>query len=238
MSQPSQSFAAALSDIFLAPRNLFSALPAHRRWTWAALALLLVVQIIATYVFFAPMSAEWIVEQQLAVANLSASEAEAARSTLVAMASNIAHITAASSLLIGVLFPALLALVYFLGERVLAKSRQSYGAWFVIAVWSQMPMLINAIGLIGLSLLAASPEQPLAVANYASLNGMILDLPLGHAWYNWAQAFSLFFIWSSALTAVAARVAQPLAQPIGWGRALLLGALPYLLVFAVWAVLV
>src|SRR3546814_18559511 len=91
------------------------------------------------------MSAEWIVEQQLAVANLSANEAEAARSTLMAMAPNIAHISAASSLLMGVLFPALLALVYFLGERLLSTSRQSYSAWFSISVWAQMPMLLNAI---------------------------------------------------------------------------------------------
>jgi hypothetical protein len=97
-----------------------------------------------------------------------------------------------------------------------------------------MPMLLNALGLIVLSLLAASPDQPLAVANYASLNGLVLDLPLGHPWYNWAQAFSLFFIWSSVLIAIAVRVTQPIA----WGRALLLGALPYVLVFGVWAVLV
>lgn len=234
MSQPSKSLAAALSDIFLAPSSLFGALPSHRSWTWAALALLIAAQIASLYAFFGPMSAEWIVEQQLAVANLPANEAEAARTTLMAMAPNIAHISAASSVLMGVVFPALLALVYFLGERLLSGSRQSYGAWFAISVWAQMPMLLNAVGLIGLSLLAAAPDQPLAVANYASLNGMVLDLPLGHAWYNWAQAFSLFFIWSSALIAVAARVAQPIA----WGRALLLGGLPYLLVFGVWAVLV
>src|SRR3546814_17428340 len=91
----------------------------------------------------------------------------------MAMAPNIAHISAASSLLMGVLFPALLALVYFLGERLLSTSRQSYSAWFSISVWAQMPMLLNAIGLIGLSLLAASPDQPLAVATYASPNGKI-----------------------------------------------------------------
>jgi len=234
MSQPSQSFAAAFSDLFLSPRNLFSALPAHRSWTWAALALLIVAQIVSIYVFFGPMSAEWIVEQQLAVANLPANEAEAARPTLMLVAANIAHITAVSSLLMGVLFPALLALAYFLGERVLLGSRQSYRAWFAIAVWAQLPQLLNAAGLIVLSVLAASPDQPLAVANYASLNGLMLDLPLGHAWYNWAQAFSLFFIWGSVLIAIAVRVAQPIA----WGRALLLGAMPYLLVFGVWAVLV
>lgn len=234
MSQPSKSLAAALFDIFLAPSSLFGALPSHRSWTWTALALLIATQIIAVYAFFGPMSPEWIVEQQLAVANLSANEAEAARATLMAMAPNIAHISAASSLLMGVVFPALLALVYFLGERLLSGSRQSYGAWFSISVWAQMPMLLNAIGLIGLSLLAASPDQPLAIANYASLNGLILDLPLRHPWYNWAQAFSVFFIWSSALIAIAVRVAQPIA----WGRAVLLGALPYLLVFGVWAVLV
>jgi hypothetical protein len=234
MNLSSKNIAAALSDIFLAPSNLFSALPSHRSWAWAALALLIAVQIASIYAFFGPMSPEWIVEQQLAVAGLSANEAEAARPTLMAMAPNIAHISAASSVMMVGLFPALLALVYFLGERLLSGSRQSYGSWFSISVWAQMPMLLNALGLIVLSLLAASPDQPLAVANYASLNGLILDLPLGHPWYNWAQAFSVFFIWSSVLIAIAVRVAQPIA----WGRALLLGALPYVLVFGVWAVLV
>lgn len=234
MSQPSNNFFVGLSDLFLSPRNLFSALPSHRSWAWAALALLIVSQIASIYVFFGPMSPEWIVEQQLAVANLSGNDAEAARSTLMAMAPNIAHISAATTLVMGVLISALLALVYFLGERVLVRSRQSYGAWFAIAVWAQLPMLLNALGLIALSLMAASPDQPLALANYASLNGLILDLPLGHPWYNWAQAFSVFFIWSSVLIAIAVRVAQPVA----WGRALLLGALPYVLVFGVWAVLV
>lgn len=234
MNTPSKSLAAGLSDIFLSPSTLFSALSAHRAWTWAALALLIAVQIVAIYAFFGPMSPEWIVEQQLAVANLSGNDAEAARSTLMAMAPNIAHISAATTLVMGVLISALLALVYFLGERVLVRSRQRYGAWFAIAVWAQLPMLLNALGLIALSLMAASPDQPLAVANYASLNGLVLDLPLGHPWYSWAQAFSLFFVWSAALVAVAVRVAQPVA----WGRALLLGALPYLLVFGIWAVLV
>lgn len=234
MSQPSADLAAGLSDLFLAPRNLFGALPSHRAWTWAALALLIVVQIVSLYVFFGPMSPEWIVEQQLAAANLPASEAEAARATLMAMAPNIAHISAATTLVMSALISALLALVYFLGERVLARSRQSYGAWFAIAVWAQLPMLLNALGLIALSLMAASPDQPLAVANYASLNGVMLDLPLGHPWHNWATTFSLFFAWSIALVAIAARVAQPLA----WARALALAALPYLLVFGIWAVLV
>lgn len=234
MSQPSTNFFAGLSDLFLAPSNLFGALPSHRSWTWGALALLIAAQIVSLYVFFGPMSPEWIVEQQLAVANLSASEADAARSTLMSMAANIAHISAATTLVMGVLISALLALVYFLGERVLAGSRQTYAAWFAIAVWAQLPMLLNALGLIALSLLAASPDQPLAVANYASLNGLILDLPLDHPWHNWAQALSLFFVWSALLIAVAVRVAQPVA----WNRALLLGALPYLLVFGVWAVLV
>lgn len=234
MSQPSTNFFAGLSDLFLAPGNLFGALPSRRAWTWGALALLIAVQIVSLYVFFGPMSPEWIVEQQLASANLPASDAEAARATLMTMAPNIAHISAATTLVMDVLISALLALVYFLGERVLANSRQTYGAWFAIAVWAQLPMLLNALGLIALSLLAASPDQPLAVANYASLNGLILGLPLGHPWYSWAQALSLLFVWSAALIAVAARVAQPIA----WGRALLLGALPYLLVFGIWAVLV
>jgi hypothetical protein len=88
--------------------------------------------------------------------------------------------------------------------------------------------------LIVLSLLSEDPNMPLDLANYASVNALALGLAPGERGYSLASGLNLFYLWSIGLVAVAARQWSGL----DWGRALLLGALPYLLVFGVWAALV
>lgn len=230
----SASAAQALVDIFLSPRALFIALPAHRRWTWIALGLLVLFQIASVYVFFGPMSPDWLVEQQLASADIPANQMAQAKATMLQVAPYTAHIGAAMGVVATVVISALVALVMFAAERVLVPSRQSYGQWYAVTIWAQMPMLLNGLGLIVLSLLAASPDQPLSVANWASLNELLLGLPVGDAWYGWAEAFSLFFLWTIALFAIAIRTAKPVA----WPRALALASLPYVLSFGIWALFI
>ncbi|MEZ5455289.1 MAG: YIP1 family protein [Lysobacteraceae bacterium] len=230
----SASAAQALVDIFLAPRALFTALPAHRRWTWIALGLLVLFQIASVYVFFGPMSPEWLVDQQLASADIPENQMAQAKATMLQVAPYTAHIGAAMGAVATVVISALVALVLFAAERALVPSRQSYGQWYAVTIWAQMPMLLNALGLIVLSLLAASPDQPLSVANWASLNELLLGLPVGDAWYGWAEAFSLFFLWTIALFAIAIRTAKPVA----WPRALALASLPYVLSFGIWALFI
>jgi len=230
----SASAAQALVDIFLSPRALFTALPAHRRWTWIALGLLVLFQTASVYVFFGPMSPDWLVEQQLASADIPANQMAQAKATMLQVAPYTAHIGAAMGVVATVVISALVALVMFAAERVLVPSRQSYGQWYAVTIWAQMPMLLNGLGLIVLSLLAASPDQPLSVANWASLNELLLGLPVGDAWYGWAEAFSLFFLWTIALFAIAIRTAKPVA----WPRALALASLPYVLSFGIWALFI
>ncbi len=230
----SASAAQALVDIFLSPRALFTALPSHRRWTWIALGLLVLFQIASVYVFFGPMSPDWLVEQQLASADIPANQMAQAKATMLQVAPYTAHIGAAMGVVATVVISALVALVMFAAERVLVPSRQSYGQWYAVTIWAQMPMLLNGLGLIVLSLLAASPDQPLSVANWASLNELLLGLPVGDAWYGWAEAFSLFFLWTIALFAIAIRTAKPVA----WPRALALASLPYVLSFGIWALFI
>ncbi|HRD74228.1 MAG TPA: YIP1 family protein [Aquimonas sp.] len=230
----SASAVQALVDIFLAPRALFTALPTHRRWTWLALGLLVLFQVASVYTFFGPMSPEWLVDQQLASADIPENQMAQAKATMLQVAPYTAHIGAAMGVVGTVVIAALVALILFAGERVLVPSRQSYGQWYAVTIWAQMPMLLSALGLIVLSLLAASPDQPLSVANWASLNELILGLPIGDAWYGWTEAFSLFFIWTIALVAIATRTAKAVA----WPRALLLGSLPYVLTFGIWAIFV
>ena len=75
---------------------------------------------------------------------------------------------------------------------------------------------------------------PLDLGNYASLNNLVFGIPNGENGYALASFANLFYLWSIFLVAVAARVWSGL----GWGKALLLAALPSLLIYGPWLAIV
>ena len=105
--------------------------------------------------------------------------------------------------------------------------------WLYLAFALGMPMLINALGLIVLCFIQPG-DKPLQLANYASLNALVLGLAPGERGHGLAAALSLFYLWNIVLAAIGTRV----FSGYGWGKSVLLAALPYLLLFGVWAALV
>ena len=89
-------------------------------------------------------------------------------------------------------------------------------------------------GLIALVLVRGGGNLPLDLGNYASLNNLVFGIPNGENGYALASFANLFYLWSIFLVAVAARVWSGL----GWGKALLLAALPSLLIYLPWLAIV
>ena len=95
-------------------------------------------------------------------------------------------------------------------------------------------MQLNTIGLILLVLFADTPNLPLATANYASLNQLVLQLPIGAPFYTWAEAFNLFMFWQIAVMAIGLKQWCNFSMV----KATLFAALPTVLIFGIWALLV
>lgn len=222
-------------DSLLAPASAFAGLrTAPLLRAWLALALIAGFSALGSWLFLHGMSPEWLVEQQLqATPGMSEAEIAQARPMLLEVAPHTGLIAVIASVLMTPLMCAVLALAYFAGERMLAKNRHGYGRWFLASAHSLLPLAIGALGLVGLALLAESPDQPLGMANYASLNNLVLGLTPGEPGYAPASSLDLFQLWAAILAGVAARV----WTGIDWFRALLLGALPYLLFYGGWGLL-
>lgn len=226
--------AVSLANALLAPREAFERLRDARGWGWAAFVLVVLVQAAALFVFFGPMSPEWIVEQQLLSAGeLKPDEQAAASQQLAAVAPYSAVFGAVGGAIMLGLMVLLLALVWFLAERMARGPRHAYLAWTRFAAWTQLPLVLASLGLILLSLLAADPNQPLSAANFASLNAWVTRFPVGHTHYAWAEQLNLFVLWSAVLAMIGFRT----WTGAGWARAALVGALPWLLVFGTWGLL-
>ncbi len=217
-------------NTLLNPAAAMAAVPQQsgRHFWLLAIQLLLTTAII--YWFYAGMSPAWLVDQQLLHAGeLTPAETEQIRAAMASMAGATPIIGAVSVAVGSLAFTAITA-GYLLLTGKLHKAL-NYGQWFALVVWSQLPALLNILGLALLVLLADSPDQPLMLVNYASLNQLVLDLPVGHALYTWAESINVFLVWQLWILFAGLQSAAGFTAK----RAAIVTGTPVLLIFGLWA---
>ncbi|GAA0349824.1 hypothetical protein GCM10009092_12800 [Bowmanella denitrificans] len=218
----------AVINVFVAPRSLFDDLKEAKGWGWIALLFSVVFYALVAYWMYSGMSNEWIVEQQVAqMGDVSPAEAEQARGFMQESASYTAPLAAVSIVLVTLIINAIYAGYFKLVGRT---DEYSYGDWYSFSLWTMMPMFVNALGLALLLLLADSPDVPLNLSNYASLNQLLLNLPLDHNLYAWAEAFNLFSLWSIVIAALGLQSWAKM-KPI---TSYVFAALPFCLIMGIW----
>ena|SRR5690554_3289180 len=234
MSRPSPTLAAGLLDLFVAPASLFRVLPDRRWWGWAAFLLIAVSIAVAIYVFVSPMSPEWIVDQQVQQMGdrMSDADIERIRPQLVSMAPHTAVFSALGAVFFLGLIVLLVGSAYMLLSRLATSGpKHGWGTWLRFTTWTQLPGVVYAIGLLVLALVSGGPDQPLGMMGYASLNNLVLDLPPDHRWYNLAVNLDLFTLWSLVLAVIGFRIWTGAST----ARSVVLGLLPWVLIFGIWA---
>lgn len=227
----SKNVGQALVDIYVAPKQLFTALPEKKGWSWIALVIMLAVNAFGLWYFYAGMSPEWIVEQQIAQAahSMTPAEIEQSRAVMGQMADKTGIISVGAILIMTPIILAVMALYLMLVGN--PGHKRPYGDWYAMAVWSNMPGVLNMLGLIVLVLISSDPNLPLTTANYLSLNQLLFGLEPGDAWYGWAENFNLIYLWVAALFAVGLRCFSGYSAV----KSTVLGFAPLLVIYGLWA---
>lgn len=228
---PAQAgFFPQLIHTLLNPGAAMAAVPGQSgRHFWLLAAQLLLTAAII-YWFYAGMSPAWLVEQQILHAGvLTPAETEQIRAAMASMA-DATPLIGAVSVAIGSLVLTAITAGYLLLTGKLQKAL-NYGQWFALVVWSQVPTLLNILGLALLVVLADSPDQPLMLVNYASLNQLVLDLPIGHVLYTWAESINVFLLWQLWILFAGLQSAAGFSAK----RAAIVTGTPVLLIFGLWA---
>jgi magnesium-transporting ATPase (P-type) len=226
------TFLSVCSNILLSPNLAWQQLR-EKSLIVPALLLQIVLTSVAIYLFYSGMSAEWLVEQQLLQAgDLTPAETEQARAMMAQTAAYTPIIGVVSVVVVSLLMHAIFAGYYHLIGKMAGNF--SYSQWFAASVWSQMPLLLNMIGLMLLTLMADNPNLPLSTANYASVNQLLLQLPPSHGYFFLTESLNLFYFWQVALLTLAFRQWCQFSLT----KALLLAAFPLVLIFGIWALLI
>jgi len=229
--RPSFSFL----DAFVAPGEFFANFERIRRFgPWVLTALLLLIA--SSYqLFYASMEESRILEQQLEkISHLSLSEQEAARDALEGNVGSTGMVVGTLVAIGHLVQVTALATFYLLGSWLMKfRSNQfSFNQWFNLVVWCQLPWFINYIVFVVLFLTSSSADLPLSLPQFAAIGQVFFSGLESTAYEQWAQSLNLFYLWVIFMLASALRRCFSISAPM----AVLLAALPYVLVFGVWFV--
>jgi hypothetical protein len=196
-----------LIDIYLQPGKVFAALKDKPTFL-VPLLLSVVVGVAMVGLYFAQVDGAWLVDR-MASANPEATAKEVEQMRKVMPGARVmGYIGMAGVLVATVLITLVVALYYFIAGKI-AGHAISFRHSLSLIAWSGMPMLLGGIvGLVGV--ITMTPQTA-----------------MDHAWSTFAKGFSLLMPWAIGLAALGWRT----WFRTGWGQAVFVAALPYVIYF-------
>lgn len=218
-----------LIDIYLQPGKVFAALKDKPTFL-VPLLLTILVSVVMLAVYFAQVDGAWLVDRMVnANPDATAKEVEQMRSVMPS-AQIMGYISMASIAVLAVLVTLVIALYYWIAGKI-AGHALSFRHGLSLTAWSGMPTLLGSIvGLVGA--ITMTPQTPLESLQLLNIDPLFVQLPLDHAWSNFAKGFSLLMLWAIGLAALGWRT----WFRTGWMQAVFVAALPYLVYFGALAI--
>jgi hypothetical protein len=227
------SFGKTLIEIFVNPSPAFAAVKRNFSWSWLVLALQLLTFAGVLFWFYQGLTPQWLVEQQLLHSpELSPAEIEQSKAMLGQMANAMPMVAPVFGAITVVIILALNAFYLHIYGKM-AGLKESFGGWFSLTVWSQMPLIPNILGFAALILASSTADIPLSAVNYASVNQLLFNQAIGDPYYNLLESISVFTFWQIGLMALG--IQQWTSQ--SFGKALAIAAAPYAVVYGIWALI-
>ncbi len=222
-------------DIFISPSKTFNGLKEAKGWSWLAFALITIMLVASTYIFYSNADSQFILEEQVAAATVDATigEKKMIRQSMEQGIDNQIWFAMGGGVFGIILINALIAGYYLLVSKQDPDANYSYGAWYGFGFWAMMPMVISSLGVIALVLTASTNELSISLFNYASINQLILGLELGHPFYTMMESLNIFSIWGIALAAIGLKCWTNFSL----NKAILFAALPSIIIYGIWTVI-
>jgi hypothetical protein len=213
-----------LIDIYLQPGKVFAALKDKPTFL-VPLLLSIVVGVVMVGLYFAQVDGAWLVDR-MASANPEATAKEVEQMRKVMPGAQVmGYIGMAGVLVVTLLITLVVALYYFIAGKIAGHPIGFRHSLSLIA-WSGMPMLLGGlVALIGV--ITMTPQTTMESLQVLNIDPLFVELPLDHAWSTFAKGFSLLMPWAIGLAALGWRT----WFRTGWGQAVFVAALPYVVYF-------
>lgn len=218
-----------LIDIFLEPGKVFAGLKDKPSFLVPALIVLLATTASAVLYFF-NVDPEWFTNYQLQAAaqEMSKAELEQARQFMPG-ARMMGYITLVTTPIFFAIIFSLVALYYMLAGKI-SGNPTGFRHGLALSAWSSMPMVLGAvISIVGIY--TSSPQSSMESMQLLNVDPLFVQLETGHPWAMLARSFSLLNLWVWFLAALGWKT----WYRTGWGQALFVVLLPYVVIYGVMA---
>ncbi|WP_065204470.1 YIP1 family protein [Shewanella woodyi] len=220
-------------DAFVAPSALFERFEYNQRQSSIVLVILFGLILASYYLFFAGMTDEWLLAQQLGqVGDLSIQEREIAQEM---MTKTLPYTWAfvGGMTIVGHLFTVLgLSAFFTLIAKVpsIGIGKFTFRDWFYFISWCQLPWIVNYVGFSFLFLSSSASDLPLSLMHYASLDQLFFNLSANDPAYGLYTTLNLFLVWSITISVLGLRKCFNM-KPM---MAIFISAFPYFAFFGIW----
>ncbi|WP_290889096.1 YIP1 family protein [Arenimonas sp.] len=218
-----------LIDIFLEPGKVFAGLKDKPSFLVPALIVLLATTASAVLYFF-NVDPEWFTNYQLQAAaqEMSKAELEQAKQFMPG-ARMMGYITLVTTPIFFAIIFSLAALYYMLAGKI-SGNPTGFRHGLALSAWSSMPMVLGAvISIVGIY--TSSPQSSMESMQLLNVDPLFVQLETGHPWAMLARSFSLLNLWVWFLAALGWKT----WYRTGWGQALFVVLLPYVVIYGVMA---
>lgn len=218
-----------LIDIFLEPGKVFAGLKEKPSFLVPALIVLLATTASAVLYFF-NVDPEWFTNYQLQAAaqEMSKAELEQAKQFMPG-ARTMGYITLVTTPIFFAIIFSLAALYYMLAGKI-SGNPTGFRHGLALTAWSSMPMVLGAvISIVGIY--TSSPQSSMESMQLLNVDPLFVQLETGHPWAMLARSFSLLNLWVWFLAALGWKT----WYRTGWGQALFVVLLPYVVIYGVMA---
>jgi len=231
VSTSASSAVPALLNILIEPRKTLSGLLENKKLFWLPILVSLAAGELFWVWYFFSVDFAWLKDFMLDTTNPNATAQQRA-----AMAPFVSWNTQFWVTVIGVFV--VMAVTYtvqaaylLMVSRVQDDDNSSFLDWFNLTAWAYFPRILATVLAALTFATAANGQIAPTELNPASLNAIFFHFPANHVWAGLANSVDLTLFWSVFLLGLgfSLRKQMPLS------RGLLVAAVPYVLIYGIWA---
>jgi len=231
MSDNSYSVFSAMVDIVAAPGKALDEIKSHTSWLWWPLLISILLGSGLMLYYYSWVDFPWLVEETIrqVPAEDRAESADAIRQFMSVETSS--WTTVIAIVIMSLVVYTILATYLHLANKLTTGAEIGFGKWFSFSVWTSFVGVFGALAAFVVIFTADSNQLAAEKLQVLSLNSLILHANPGDRLFTWGNSLSLINFWTLFL------------MSIGYARwtgatmvkSTIIAALPWVLVFGVWA---
>ena len=231
MANNSYSVFNAMVDIVASPGKALDEIKHHTAWLWWPLLINMLLAAGLFIYFYGWVDFPWLVEETIRQmpAENRAEGAEAIRSFMQPGTSTWTSVIAV--VIVSFIIYTLQATYLHLVNKLTSGADIGFGSWFSFAAWTSFVGVFGTLAAFATIFMSDSNQLSTQGLQVLSINSLLVHAGPGEPWFTWASSLTLVNFWTVFL------------MSIGFSRwtgasmmkATIIAALPWVLIFGIWA---